>query len=121
MTIPIYIDGREQGTLTIGRDGAVTVMTADMNDVGRVVRLTVYGEKAAYLGVPEPANGRLRLVKRLSPVQMRAFPVSPGYAAERPREAEKPSRPAPKPEPEAKQEGGEGGHVLWMGGKPHYF
>ena len=117
MDIPIYIDGKKQGSLTIEREGPVTVMTADMADVGRVVRLTVYGEKAGYLGIPEPSEGRLRLTRRLTPAQMRSFPQTPEYAAEGPMEGQKTppqAQPAPK---EAEQ----GEHVLWMGGKPHYF
>ena len=122
MTVPIYIDGNEAGTLTVERQGPVTVMTADMTDAGRVVRLTVYGGgKAGYLGVPAPENGRLRLTKRLSPSQMRAFPQAPEYAAERPREAKKPPAPAMLPAPETPEGGEQEGHVLWMGGKPHYF
>ena len=45
MQLPIYIDGKEEGKLTIERQGAVTVMRAELNDVGRVVRLTVFGER----------------------------------------------------------------------------
>ena len=122
MHIPIYIDGRQEGTLAVERQGPVTVMTADMSDVGRVVRLTVYGGgKAGYLGVPAPADGRLKLTRRLSPNQMRAFPQEPEYAAERPREAKKTTSPAMLPAPETPEGEGQEGHVLWMGGKPHYF
>ena len=117
MDIPIYIDGKKQGSLTIGREGPVTVMTADMADVGRVVRLTVYGERAGYLGVPEPIEGRLRLIRRLSPAQMRSFPQTPEYAAEQPMVGQK----TPPTAPSASKEAAPGEHVLWMGGKPHYF
>ena len=117
MDIPIYIDGKKQGILTIEREGPVTVMTADMADVGRVVRLTVYGERSGYLGVPEPVEGRLRLTRRLSPAQMRSFPRTPEYAAEGPMEGQK----TPPQAPSAPKEAEQGEHVLWMGGKPHYF
>ncbi len=117
MTVPIYIDGKETGSLDIRREGPVTVMRADLEDVGRVVRLTVFGEREGYLGVPEPADGRLKLTKRLSPTQMRAFPKYPGYAAERAVEAKK--EPAPVSVSTGAEEPGR--HVLWMGGKPHYF
>ena len=117
MDIPIYIDGKKQGALAIQREGPITVMTADMADVGRVVRLTVYGDKAGYLGVPEPMEGRLRLVKRLTPAQMRSFPQTPEYAAERPMERQK----TPPQAPQKAEEAGPGEHVLWMGGRPHYF
>lgn len=117
MQIPIYIDGNEEGTLTVQRQGAVTVMKADMRDVGRVVRLSVYGEKCGYLGVPEPEGGRLRLTRRISPLDMARFPQSPRYAAEKPMDGKK-QAPAPKknPEPQPQKH-----HVLWMGGKPYFF
>ena len=93
MLLPIYIDGNQEGTLTVERQGALTVMRADMRDVGRVVRLSVYGEKSGYLGVPEPQDGRLRLTRGVQPSV-----------------------------PEPPKEGpGEKRHVLWMGGKPYYF
>ena len=117
MDIPIYIDGKKQGALAIEREGPITVMTADMADVGRVVRLTVYGERAGYLGVPEPIDGRLKLTRRLTPAQMRAFPQTPEYAAEGLMEG----RTAPPQAPPAPEEAAPGEHVLWMGGKPHYF
>ena len=117
MQIPIYIDGSREGTLTIQRQGPVTVMEADMRDVGRVVRLSVYGEKCGYLGVPEPEGGRLRLVRRFSPLDMTRFPQSPRYAAEKPMDR-KTAAPAPqKPAEEQPVRR----HVLWMGGKPYYF
>ena len=117
MQIPIYIDGNQEGTLTLERQGAATVMRADMRDVGRVVRLSVYGEKCGYLGVPEPEGGRLRLTRRFSPMDMTRFPQSPQYAAEKPMDGRK-SPPPPKKDvgdPEPKR------HVLWMGGKPYYL
>ena len=117
MQIPIYIDGNQEGTLTLQRQGAVTVMEADMRDVGRVVRLSVYGEKCGYLGVPEPEGGRLRLVRRFSPLDMARFPQSPRYAAEKPLDRKK-AAPAPQKPAETQAEKR---HVLWMGGKPYYF
>ena len=125
MELPVYIDGKEEGVLRVEQKGTYTIMTADLRDVGRVVRLTLYGEHAAgYLGVPEPANGRQHLTRRFSPLDMARMPQEPKYAADRP--LEKPaallppppevthkSRP-PKPV-EPKQ------HILWMGGKPYFF
>ncbi len=117
MQIPIYIDGNEEGTLTVERQGAVTVMRADMRDVGRVVRLSVYGEKSGYLGVPEPEGGRLRLTRRISPMDMVRFPQRPQYAAEKPLGGKTaPAAPKAEAEPPAQKN-----HVLWMGGKPYYF
>ena len=118
MLLPIYIDGNQEGTLTVERQGALTVMRADMRDVGRVVRLSVYGEKSGYLGVPEPSEGRLRLTRRFTNLDMLRFPQRIEYAAERPL----PGRNAPPPAQEpAKEEQSEKRHVLWMGGRPYYF
>ncbi len=121
MTVPIYIDGRETGALDIQREGPVTVMRADLEDVGRVVRLTVFGEREGYLGVPEPVDGRLKLTRRLSPAQMRTFPKCPGYAAERAIEVNKERPPEPAHVSGSTKTEEPGRHVLWMGGKPHYF
>ena len=117
MELPIYIDGKQEGVLTVESQGPATVMRADMRDVGRVVRLCLYGEKTGYLGVPEPSGGRLRLMRRFTPTDMKRFPQNPEYAAERPVEkkaqspgqAQQPAEDAPKR------------HVLWMGGKPYFF
>ena len=108
MEIPVYIDGENAGTLNVERRGQWTVADVRMRDVGRVVRLTAYGERAFYLGVPVPEGGGLRLTRRLSPAEARRFPQSPEYAAEKPAE-----RPVPE-ETAARR-------VLWLGGRPHYF
>ena len=122
MELPIYIDGQQEGTLTWEQQGAATVMRADMRDVGRLVRLTVYGEKEGYLGVPEPQNGRLRLTRRFSPMDMRRFPQRPEYAGERPRGAAAATpRPAPADAPPAANGDAPRRHVLWMGGRPYFF
>lgn len=133
MELPIYIDGKKEGVLTVERQGAATVMRAELRDVGRVVRLTIYGEKAGYLGVPEPDGGKLRLARRFSPAEMRRFPERPEYVAERPltaqpsTEAAQSARNAPErqvgggKQGGAEEQGGQVRHVLWMGGKPHYF
>lgn len=117
MEVPIYIDDVEEGKLSITRQGNLTVFEADLRDVGRVVRLKVFGAGAeGYLGVPAPAGGRQKLVKRMSPANMRDFPKNPTYAAEKPRE-HKPEQPLEQ-QPEV---GTEKHHVLWYGGKPYYF
>ena len=122
MKLPIYIDGKEEGALTIERQGAATVMRADMRDVGRVVRLTVYGERAWYLGVPAPENGRLRLTRRFSPLEMARFPKNAEYAAEKPmRASPEPPEKQTTEKPEKEPFQGVGRHVLWMGGKPYFF
>ena len=121
MVLPIYIDGKKEGELTVEHRGAATVMQARLRDVGRVVRLTVYGERAGYLGVPEPSEGRLRLERRFSPMEMNRFPQHPRYAAEKPMQLpEQPEQPKER-KPQGDLPQGIGRHVVWMGGKPYFF
>lgn len=108
MGIPVYIDGETAGTLTVERRGQWTLIDVRMRNVGRVVRLTAYGERAFYLGVPVPEGDGLRLTRRLSPAEARRFPRTPDYAAERPAERTEPETPSRR-------------RVLWLGGRPHYF
>lgn len=110
MEIPIYIDGVPAGTVTMEKQGAVTWLFGDMEDVGRVVRLYLFGERESYLGVPVPEEGRLRLRKRITPGELQRFPRFPEYAAE---------EPLPREEPG--EETGKKRHVLWHGGRPHFF
>ena len=109
MVVPIYIEAKKRGELTVEKRGQWTVADARLEDVGRVVRLRVYGDREFYLGVPVPEGDGLRLTRRLSPAEARRFPRQPRYAAERPAEAE----PAP--------EEGRKRRVLWLGGRAHYF
>ena len=118
MELPVYIDGKREGALTVERQGTMTAMTVQVRDVGRVVRLSVYGEKAGYLGIPEPAGGgTLRLEKRFTPMEMLQFPQRMEYAADRPMDRRTPAaQPAEAPKPDTAKR-----HVLWMGGKPYFF
>lgn len=109
MEIPIYIDGAPAGTLTMEKRGAFVWLQGDMADPGRLVRLYIYGEREAYLGVPLPEDGRLRLLRRLSPTEAARLPRRAEYVAETRLEKETP------PEPGGKR------HVLWHGGRPHFF
>ena len=113
MEVPIVIDGERAGVLTIQRRGSVTVMDARLRDVGRVVRLSLFGKEGeAYLGVPVPEGEGLRLVRRISPCELKRFPRTPECAGDRGR------RPA---WPEAEAEYNAGRRILWHGGKAHYF
>lgn len=105
MELPIIIDEKRAGTLAVQKQGGAVVLTARLRDPGRVVRLTLYGERELYLGVPEPEGGYLTLTKKLTPAEAKRFPQKPEYAAERRVESRKPAR----------------AHVIWLGGKPHYF
>ncbi len=111
MQVPVYIDDKPVGTLTLERRGPWTELDARLPDVGRVVRLTLYGERAFYCGVPVPEGARMRLFRRLTAAEARTLPETPAYAAEKPRrEGSEPFPPEDRPR-----------HVLWHGGRPHYF
>lgn len=108
MSVPVYVDGETVGSLAVERRGQWTVVDVRMRPVGRVVRLTAYGEREFYLGVPVPEGDGLRLSRRLSQAEARCFPRMPEYAAEAPMEFSEPEElPARR--------------VLWLGGRPHYF
>lgn len=109
MQIPIYLDGRESGALTITERGPMTELTARLDGVSRVVRLTVYGEngESFYLGVPEPKEGGLLLIRRITPAERKRLPDPPSYAAEQPVSVPE-ERKAPH-------------RILWLGGKAYPF
>lgn len=107
MKIPIYVDGQEQGSLTLEKRGPWILAEASLRPVGRVVRLTVYGERSFYLGVPVPEGDQLRLTRRLSAAEAARLPREPAYAGEE-----------PMPEAEEKKPRT---HLIWLGGRPHYF
>ncbi len=122
MDIPIYTDGRETGRLRMDKEGGHTVIRGEMEDPGRLVRLYLFGEREAYLGIPQPEGERLRFCRRLTPREMSRFPKNPAYAAEE-RLASAPTQ-KPEPEPEAapaEKNASPARHVVWMGGKAYYF
>ncbi len=104
MEIPIYIDGKEAGRLTIAKQAARLVLTARLRPADRVVRLKIYGDgEPFYLGIPMPEEGELRLSRKLTPTEARRLPEKPVYAAEAPLEADAPR------------------HVLRFRGRAYYF
>ena len=105
---PIMIDEAPAGKLTVERQGARTVFSAECRMLPGVVRISVYGGgREGYLGVLAPEGEALRLKKSLSRNQMREFPpeidsversgLPPSHFA--PEEPEQ-----PRPEPELKEE-----------------
>lgn len=112
MRIPIYIDGAEAGTLSVTREDGGAVFDARLRDVGRVVRLYVYGPDGAagYLGVPMPEDGGMRLQKRVRGRALADYSETPLYAAEEPMRT---SEPAP--------EAASARRVIWLGGRAYYF
>ena len=80
-TYPIFINGEETGTLTVGQEGLMTVFEARCADPGELLRLSVYGEKEGYLGVMMPDGaGNVELRKRLSRAALEGFPREPRFA-----------------------------------------
>lgn len=95
-TYPVILDGREQGELTVHQQGLTTEFTARCADLGRLLRLSVYGGGAeGYLGVMEPMGGALYLCRRFSRAAMAGFPEEIEYAAES-GAANTPPAPPPK-------------------------
>lgn len=109
-TYPIIIDGKTRGELRVRAQAALTLFEAEASDTGGLLRLSVYGGgREGYLGVMSPdGKGGLRLSKRLSRLQLRAFPEKIEYAgpsgglkaapAPAPAAAPEPE-PSPAPEP----------------------
>jgi hypothetical protein len=74
MEYPIIIDGKTAGKLRTETAGLMTVFEAWCEDPGELLRLSVYGESEGYLGVMEPAAGRLYLKRSFSRAARRACP-----------------------------------------------
>ena len=78
---PIVVDGTETGTLRVSADGIMTAFDARCKDPGTLLRLAVYGEKEAYLGVMAPdGSGDVHLHRRLSRAALSAFPETIRFA-----------------------------------------
>ena len=109
-TVPIRWDGQAHGRLRLREEGVFTVFEGECEDPGTLVRLWVHGEKSkGYLGLMEPAEGKLRIVRRLSPLAVAELPPVILYAspegAEAPPEDAKPARKTPsRSMPEAPRE-----------------
>ena len=83
MDVPIKIDGRETGRLSIRQEGPYTVFEGRSEDPGRLLRLSVYGGvQEGKLGVMMPDKGALSIRKKLSRAELRNFPERIDYAGE---------------------------------------
>ena len=106
MTYPILVDGHRRGTLKTEQEGLLRCFEGECEEVGRVLRLSVYGGgREGYLGVMEPKDGRLTICRRLTRHDTETFPSTIRYAAEA---GQRVSSPFP-PEREAPS----GGDTLW--------
>lgn len=135
MDVPIKIDDRETGRLSIRQEGPYTVFEGRSEDPGRLLRLSVYGAgQEGKLGVMMPEKGVLGIRKRLSRAELRNFPERIDYAgesgarlappppppsAEPPAPSPPPSSAAPRPAPQAPsppappERPERGGDLLW--------
>ena len=75
MDYPLLLKGEIRGKLTVEKQGLYTIIEAGAEKSQGLVRLWVQGQgEQAYLGVMEPKNGGLYLRRRLSRLEMSAFP-----------------------------------------------
>ena len=99
MDYPLYIDGEKKGRLRITRDGLLTCVRAECPDMGRVLRISVFGGgKSACLGVMLPEDGRMVLRKSFTKLALQSFPETVEYAADRELEHQKSAVPETEPD-----------------------
>ena len=117
---PLLIDGRESGELRVTRRGALTLIEAEAEDGGGILRLSVYGGgREGYLGVMSPSGeGRVALRRQLSRAALRDFPeqieyAAPAGAAPAVTEPEPGPEPESAPEPEPGPDEGPEGGLIW--------
>ncbi len=84
MEYPLLINGEERGKLKLEKQGLYTLMEAGAPGARGLVRLWVQGGgELAYLGVMEPREGGLYLCRKLSRLEMSAFPGTIERAVDR--------------------------------------
>ena len=108
MEYPIFIKGRQSGTLTESAEGLYTVFHADCPGQNGLIRLWLHGGgQSACLGLLAPRGDRLVLTRRLSRQARAAFPRHIERVSDQPLETQ-PGAPAPKtvspPPPPARDE-----------------
>ena len=75
MEYPLLLMGVERGKLKVEKQGLYTLMEANAPEAEGLVRLWVQGGgREAYLGLMVPQNGGLCLRRRLSRLELSAFP-----------------------------------------------
>ena len=102
MEYPIYIEGRQSGTLTESTEGLYTVFRADCPKRGGLIRLWLHGGgQSACLGLLAPRGDRLVLTRRLSRQARAAFPGTIERVSDQPWAAQSgsPASAPPPPEP----------------------
>ena len=82
---PIYIDGIEQGKMTVHREGIYSCFDGEMRKQSGLVRLYIAGEgKTAYLGIAENTGDKTILRRRFSDAELKKFPGKIEYCTNRP-------------------------------------
>lgn len=111
MTLPVYLDGREAGRLSLAGEGLYTRVSADCDAREGLSRLWLHGGGGSlYLGLLAPEAGRLRLTRRFSRAELAALPGPLDCARDTPAvPAASPAPAAPPDEPEDAEEG-----LLWF-------
>ncbi len=85
-SLPVYIDGKECGSMKIYTDGLMRVFEAGCGiRPERPVRLYLFGGgKSALLGTLRPKGAGLGIVRRFSRTELGRLPERIEYAADRP-------------------------------------
>ena len=79
---PLYINGKEVGSLCIYTDGLMTCLEAECEDISGLINLYVFGGgESAYLGTMQPKGNKLQLLKRYSRSELNKLPKHIEYAA----------------------------------------
>ena len=120
MEYPIYIEGRESGTLSETTEGLYTVFRADCPKRNGMIRLWLHGGgQSACLGLLAPRGERLVLTRRLSRQARAAFPRTIERVSDQPRAAAAPrtapAPPPPTPSPAPQEPDSEGWRALGDG------
>ncbi len=79
---PLYINGKEAGSLAIYTDGLMTCLEAQCENIGGLVKLYVFGGgESAYLGTMQPNGNKLHLRKSFSRNEFNKLPKPIEYVS----------------------------------------
>lgn len=80
---PLYINGIENGSIKVYKDGLMICFEAECEDKGELVRLYIFGNgTSACLGTMQPVGNTLHLLKKLSRSEFNKLPQPIEYAAD---------------------------------------
>lgn len=79
---PLYINGKEAGSLCIYNDGLMTCLEAECGYTDGLIKLNLFGNgECAYLGTMQPKGDKLYLRRRFSRSEAKKLPKQIEYAA----------------------------------------